>query len=82
VAIGTLVYLALSFLGGVFIPFYQFPSGLQTIGKVLPSERMADALQIIWTKGEGITNTGWDLPILAAWALAALLIGARRFRWE
>jgi ABC-2 type transport system permease protein len=82
VAVGTLVYLALSFLGGVFIPLDQFPAGLQNVAKALPSERMADALQTIWTKGEGITNTGWDLPILAAWALATLVVGGRRFRWE
>lgn len=49
---------------------------------LLPSERMADALQTIWTKGHGLGDTGLDLPVLVLWALAALLIGARRFRWE
>lgn len=82
VAVGNLLYLALSFMGGVFIPLDQFPTGLQNLAKALPSERMADALQTIWTRGQGLSNTGWDLPIVAAWAVFALLVGARRFRWE
>jgi hypothetical protein len=33
-------------------------------------------------QGDGLAATGWDLPIVAAWGLAALLVAARRLRWE
>jgi len=82
VALSNLVYLGLSFLGGVFVPLDQFPSGLRTVAGALPSERMVDALQTIWTRGGTLGDTGWDIPILLAWALFAVAIGARRFRWE
>jgi len=81
-ALSSLVYLALSFLGGVFVPLDQFPSGLRTIANVLPSERLNDALQTIWTRGHTLGDTGWDLPIVLAWAAAAIIIASRRFQWE
>jgi len=82
VAVSNLFYLALSFLGGVFIPLDQFPSGLRHVAEILPSERLNDALQTVWTRGQGLGDTGWDLPIVVAWALAAVLLGSRRFQWQ
>lgn len=82
VAVANLVYLALSFLGGVFVPLTQFPKPLRDFATLLPSERFADALETIWTRGQGLGHTGMDIPILIAWALAVLLVGARLFRWE
>lgn len=82
VAVANLVYLAFSFLGGVFVPLNQFPTGLRNVATLLPSERMADALQAVWTKGEGLGSTGLDLPVVIAWGLASLLVAARLFRWE
>jgi ABC-2 type transport system permease protein len=82
VAVANLVYLALSFMGGIFVPLNQFPKGLQNAATLLPSERLADALQTIWTRGQGLADTGLDIPILAAWAVVVLLIGSRTFRWE
>ncbi|MGH2447702.1 MAG: ABC transporter permease [Chloroflexota bacterium] len=82
VAVGSLVYLALSFLGGVFIPLSQFPPGLHRIAEFLPSARLVDALRQIWTYGHGLGSTGMDLPIVLAWGVGALLVAGRRFRWE
>jgi len=82
VAIGSLVYLALSFLGGVFIQLHDFPAGLLAVAKFLPSEHMVHAMQSIWTFGSGLDRVGGDLLIIAAWGAGALLIGARRFRWQ
>lgn len=82
VAVGNLVYLAFSFLGGVFIPLDQFPSQLRNVANVLPSTNMVDAIQTIWTKGEALSQTGHDLPVLAAWGIAALLFASRRFAWQ
>jgi ABC-2 type transport system permease protein len=82
VAVANLAYLALSFLGGVFVPLSQFPKSLQNVATLLPSERLADALQTIWTRGHGLSDTGMDIPVLVAWAVVVLLIGSRTFRWE
>lgn len=82
VAVANLVYLAFSFLGGVFVPLSQFPRGLRNVATLLPSERMADAMQVVWTKGDGLGSTGLDLPILIAWGLASLLLASRLFHWE
>ncbi|HZU14404.1 MAG TPA: ABC transporter permease [Chloroflexota bacterium] len=82
VAAGNLVYLALSFLGGVFIPLSQFPSGLLNVAKVLPSEHAVKAIQAVWTQGEGLHSVAGDLWVVAAWGAAAVIIGARWFRWQ
>jgi len=82
VAVANLVYLTLSFLGGVFVPLDQFPKSLQNFATLLPSERLADAVETIWTRGQGISDTGMDIPVLVAWAVVILLIGSRTFRWE
>jgi ABC-2 type transport system permease protein len=81
-AAANLISLTFAFLGGVFIPLDQFPETLRNIAQVLPSERLNDALQAIWTKGQGLGATGSDLLVVALWAAAALALGARRFRWE
>ena len=81
VAVGNLIYLALSFLGGVFIQLDQFPSGLLTVARFLPSEHMVHAMQSMWTFGEGLNQVGGDLLVTAAWGAAAVIFGARRFRW-
>lgn len=55
---------------------------LQRLATLLPSERMADALQRIWGKGLGLSSTGQDIPVLLLWTVVVMAIGARRFRWQ
>lgn len=82
VAVANLIYLAFSFLGGVFVPLKDFSPNLRDFATLLPSERMNDALQTIWTQGHGLGQTGLDLPVIVLWAAAVLIIGSRRFKWE
>lgn len=82
VAAGSLLYLAFSFLGGVFVPLYQFPRTLRHIAQYLPSERMVHAMQSVWTTGGGFQGVEQDILVMAAWGVGALVIAARRFRWE
>ncbi len=81
-AVASLAYLALSFVGGVFVPLNQFPKTLRDAATLLPSERLVDAIETIWTRGHGLSDTGMDIPVLVAWAAVVLLIGSRSFRWE
>jgi len=82
VAAGSLLYLALSFLGGVFVPRYNWGGGLKAFSQYLPSERMVHAMQVIWTNGAGLSAVGQDLLVMAIWAAGALLVASRWFRWE
>ena len=82
VAGGSLLYLAFSFLGGVFVPRFSFGSGLKLVSQYLPSERMVHAMQAIWIGGGSFHAVGQDLFVMAMWALAAVVIAARRFQWE
>jgi ABC-2 type transport system permease protein len=81
VAFGVLyaLYLALSALGGLWMPLSIMPSGMQTVGKLLPSYRAASlGWRLIGHKPFDVT----DVLILAVWAivftLLALFFASRR----
>lgn len=81
IAFGLLyaLYLALSALGGLWMPLSIMPSGMQTVGKLLPSYRAASlGWRLIGDKPIDIS----DVLILLAWAivfsLAALFFASRR----
>jgi ABC-2 type transport system permease protein len=81
VAFGVLygLYLALSALGGLWMPISIMPSGMQTIGKLLPSYRAAS---MGWHLISGKPFDFADPLILVAWAvvfsLIALFFASRR----
>ena len=81
-AIGPLAATILSFLSGVFIPTFLMPTWLIDIGKVFPLEHAAQGLQsaflIAGSTGINAINTG----VLLAWAVVALVVASRNFRWE
>jgi ABC-2 type transport system permease protein len=82
-AANPLIFLALGFLGGVFIPIQQFPSGLKSVARILPSERAVDALQQVATYGKGLNgDIGVDLGVLGIWLVVIGAIGVRYFKWE
>jgi ABC-2 type transport system permease protein len=75
------LYMVLAALGGLWMPISILPSGLQTIGKLLPSYRAAD---IGWQVLAGKPIDFSSVPILVAWtvacALLALFFSARTAR--
>ena len=81
-AIGPLAATILSFLSGVFIPAFIMPAWLIDIGKVFPLEHAAQGLQsaflIAGSTGINALNTG----VLLAWAVVALAVASRNFRWD
>ena len=73
------LYLLLLLLGGMIIPRDSLPGFLSDAATSLPSTALADGLRA------SLNGTGALLQpmlILAAWALVAPLIAARRFRWS
>lgn len=73
------LYMVLAALGGLWMPISILPSGLQTIGKLLPSYRAAD---LGWRLVAGRSIDVQSVLMLAAWAiilgLLALFFAKRR----
>jgi ABC-2 type transport system permease protein len=76
----NLVYLLLLVLGGVVFPLTKFPAGVRSVLELLPISALSDGLRQILQHGTALP--GGDLLVLAAWAIAALLLAVRFFRWE
>ena len=81
-AITNGIYLPLLFLGGSFIPVDRMPDALRYLAELLPPAHLVSALNIILVEGKGLADTGWDLPIVALWGVAAAAVAARFLQWE
>jgi ABC-2 type transport system permease protein len=83
--IGTLLFVALMFLGGAFLPRVIMPEVLQNVGEFVPPG--LQALTTAWSAEAGeITANGqpfWlQIAIMAGIAVVASAIAAKLFRWE
>ncbi len=78
----TLLLLAMSALGGSFIPRFVLPDWLKTIGLVTPHAWALDAYQDLIVRGYGLAEILPKVGVLAAFALVFFVIGAWRFRFE
>jgi ABC-2 type transport system permease protein len=72
-----LTYLSLAILGGLWAPISSFPDGLATIGRMLPSYRLADLGRSV-AAGTGVDLT--DVAVLATWAVVIGGLAAWRYR--
>ncbi len=79
-AAANLVYLILLGVGGVVFPLTKFPAAARPVLLLLPSGALSDALRSVLRYGAGLP--GKDLLVLAVWAVAAIALAARTFRWE
>jgi ABC-2 type transport system permease protein len=79
-AAANLVYLVLLGVGGVLFPLTKFPAGARGPLKLLPSGALSDGLHHVLSSGGAVPVA--DLGVLAVWAVAAIAIAARTFRWE
>ncbi|WP_406215104.1 ABC transporter permease [Streptomyces canus] len=79
-AAANLVFLLLLVGGGVIVPLDQFSQSTQDVLRLLPITALSDGLRDVLQHGAGVP---WgDLGILAVWAVAALALAGRFFRWE
>jgi len=79
-AAANLIYLVMLGIGGVLFPLARFPAAIRPELKLLPAGALADGLRATLAHGGGLP--GLDLIVLLAWAVAAIAIAARTFRWE
>lgn len=78
-AVANGLFLAFLMLGGIVIPVDHLPGPIATLAHLLPAAALSDALRIsLGAAGDASTA----LLILAVWAVAAVALAARTFRWE
>jgi ABC-2 type transport system permease protein len=76
----NLLYLLLLGVGGILFPLAKFPAGARPVLLLLPSGAMSDGLRGVLRYGTGVP--GKDLLVLAVWAVIAIGLAMRTFRWE
>ena len=79
-AVANLIYLPMSFLGGIFIPITIYPTWLQNIAKVMPTYHYAQLVAgAVGAAKENIATTlGW----LAIWGVLLMGLGIYLYRLD
>lgn len=83
--VGTLLFVALMFFGGAFLPRLIMPEVLQKVGEFVPPG--LQALTTAWSAEAGEITAGgqpfWlQIAIMAGIAVISSAIAAKLFRWE
>jgi ABC-2 type transport system permease protein len=78
-ALANGVFLAFLLLGGVIVPLDHLPGPLAALGALLPAAPLAELFRIALGAGG---DPSPPALLLAGWALAALAVAVRWFRWE
>jgi ABC-2 type transport system permease protein len=79
-AAANLLYLIMLGLGGILFPLTKFPAAIRPVLQLLPADALADGLRSLLAHATGLPVR--DLLVLCVWAVAAIALAARTFRWE
>ena len=79
-AAANLLYLIMLGLGAVLFPLTKFPASVRPVLRLLPADALADGLRSVLAHAGGLPVA--DLLVLCVWAIAAIALAARTFRWE
>lgn len=78
-----LIYFPVVIISGALGTVGSLPHWLTTIARYLPAEPLISAVSHAVQHGQGATPLpGWDLLVLAVWAVAGLAAAIALFRWE
>lgn len=79
--LANLVYLV-GAAGGVLVPLAAFPAWSRPALALLPTTAVAESLRA-WADGApaGSMFTGWPILVTLVWAVAALVVARKVFRW-
>lgn len=88
-AVVTPIVLVLQFISGVFFVFNDLPTWMQQVASVFPLKWMAQGMRSVFLppsaeswEVSGSWQHGATAVVLLVWALAALVVGVRTFRWQ
>lgn len=73
------LFIACLLLGGVVVPIDHFPDALATVSRLLPAAALSEAFRAALGVGGDL---GRSLAVVGAWAVGALVVALRWFRWE
>jgi len=79
-ALANGLYVVLLLVSGLVFPLDRLPGWLAAAATVLPAAALADLLRA--GLGAGAAGVAADLAVLAAWAVGAVALAVRVFRWE
>jgi ABC-2 type transport system permease protein len=74
------LYLVFLLIGDIVVPLSHLPGPLRAVARILPPTALSESLRRLI--GSGGPNLGWNLLLLAVWAVLAIAVAARTFRWE
>jgi ABC-type transport system involved in cytochrome c biogenesis permease component len=80
-ALGQCIFLPMLIIGGVAVPLASLPDWAVRVSGYLPGRYAVDAIQAT-ANGGGLATTGFALVALAFIGAAAVLAGAKLFRWD
>lgn len=81
-ALGTIIVLSISSLGGAWWPLDIVPGWMQTVGRFSPMSWAMDGFQDVITRGLGVTAVLPETAVLLGFAAVFLFVGIWRFRYE
>ncbi len=76
----NLLYLIMLGLGGVLFPLTKFPAAARPVLQLLPAGALSDGLRAVLAHSAGLPVR--DLLALCVWAIVAIALAVRTFRWE
>lgn len=76
------VQLPMWLLSGSFFSYERFPHWLQLPIRVLPLTAVNDALRRVYNEAGGLSSIGFELGVLAVWALLGFAVAIKAFRWQ
>jgi ABC-2 type transport system permease protein len=81
-AISNFVMVPMAFLSGSFLPLQTMPDYLEKASRLLPLRYLNDGVQAGFTGHGGIDQVWTACLALAGFALVAVLVALRTFRWS
>jgi ABC-2 type transport system permease protein len=78
----SVVQFPMMFLSGTFFQIDQMPDVLQVVARVIPLTYLSDARRQVMVGGAPFAPLWVCFAVLAAWLVEALVIAARKFRWQ
>ncbi len=78
----NLIMLPMWLFGGIFFSPDVYPDAMQPLIQALPLTQLLSALRAVILEGAGLASLGFELGVLAVWAIVTFVLALRFFRWE